>query len=165
MPTSSHAVPTNREAAHVQRIRHPARRCAKDPASNSAMPFDTRATSSGGLMIGAESVTLDDGVAALELLQERSDWTHVIIDVSASDSPFVLPRSEELDDLHLLVRTLRDLRLGRGFQIAIVNGPRSAARVADFVDLARSIAVDLDVQVFDGTAEAFAWVGATLPTD
>ena len=126
------------------------------------MPFETHTTSSGGLLVGAQTVTLADGVAALGLVRERVDWAHVIIDVGASDSPFVLPRDEELDDLHLLVRTLRDLRRGAGFKIAIVQGPRSAARVADFVDLARSIAVDVEVQAFDSAPEALVWVDASV---
>lgn len=128
------------------------------------MAFEAHTTSSGGLLVGTDSVTLEDGVAALELIQERSDWDHVIIDVSASKHPFVLPRDQELDGLHLLVRTLRDLRRGKGFKIAIVQGPRSAARVADFADLTRSIAVDVAVHVFDSASDALAWVEAGVTT-
>lgn len=116
-------------------------------------------------MVGTEMVTLDDGLAALGLVQQRPEWRHVVIDVSASDSPFILPRDEELDDLHRLVRVLRDLRLAKGFQIAIVRGPRSGARVADFVDLARSIVVDVAVQAFDSLDDALAWVNATMTDD
>ena len=129
------------------------------------MPFHARTTSSGGLIIGTELVTVDDGVAALGLVPENPDWEHLIIDVSASDSPFVLPRNEELDRLHLLVRSVRDLRLGTRFKIAIVRGPRSGPRVADFIDLARSIVVDLQAQAFDTLDDALAWVDATIPDD
>ena len=116
-------------------------------------------------MVGTETVTLEDGVTALAIVREHPDWQHLIVDVSASDSPFVLPRTEELDDLHLLARTVRDLRLGKGFRIAIVRGPRSGARVADFIDLARSIIVDIDVAAFDTIDEASNWVGATVSDD
>ena len=126
------------------------------------MPFEARTTSSGGMMVGTEMVTIEDGLAALDLVQHHPEWSHLVIDVAASDSPFILPRSEELADLHRLVREVRDLHLPRGFKIAIVRGPRSGARVADFVDLARSIALDLDVDAFDTVDDALTWVDATI---
>ncbi|MEM9200407.1 MAG: hypothetical protein AAGC53_02055 [Actinomycetota bacterium] len=129
------------------------------------MPFEIRATSTGGLAIGSDSVTEDDGLAVLGLLIDNPDWAHLIADVSGSDSPLVLPRTEELDVMHLLARTVRDLRLPRGFKIAIVRSPRTAARVADFVDLVRSVVVDLEVETFDTLDTALAWVDASLPTD
>ena len=113
------------------------------------MPFEARETTAGGLLIGTELVTMDDGVAALGLLQDHPDWTHLVVDVSASDSPFILSRDEELGDLHQLARIVRDLQLRRGFRIALVRSARTAARVADFIDLARTLAVDLEVASFD----------------
>ena len=126
------------------------------------MPFDARTTSSGGLIVGHQTVTIEDGIAALALTRDHGDWRHLVIDVSMSVSPFALPRNEELDGLHLLARTARDLRLPKGFKIAIVRGARSGGRVADFVDLAQSIAVDLQVEAFDSRVEALTWVDATV---
>lgn len=126
------------------------------------MSFEARTTTSGGLMIGGEMVSPDDGQVVLGLVGEHPDWDHVIIDVSASDFPVVLPRDEELAGLHLLARTVRDLGLTRGFRLALVRSPRTAARVADFVDLTRGLVVDIEVAAFDTRDEALAWTGATI---
>lgn len=126
------------------------------------MSFEARATTAGGMIVGGDLVTADDGLAALALLGENPEWEHLIVDVAGSVFPVKLARDAELDGLHLLARTVRDLGLTRGFRIALVRSPRTAARVADFIDLALGVVVDIEVVAFDTRDEALDWVGATI---
>lgn len=126
------------------------------------MPFETRLTSSGGMVVGSQFVTREDGVEALGVVFDNPGWRHVIVDVSHSDSPEVLSRNEELEGLHHLARTVRDLPRPDGFQIAIVTSSVTAARVADFLDLAHSLGIGIDVASFATVDAALEWVGADL---
>lgn len=129
------------------------------------MPFETRFTSSGGMVTGSEHVTREDGIAALVVLAENPGWQHLIVDVSKSDSPVILTRDQELEGLHQLARIVRDLGLPDGFRIALITSSVTAPRAADFVDLSRSLDTGVEVETFVDVNDALAWVGATLADD
>ena len=129
------------------------------------MPFETRMTSSGGMVTGSEHVTREDGIAVLVVLAENPRWEHLIVDVSRSDSPVILTRDQELEGLHQLARIVRDLDLPDGFRIAVITSSVTAPRAADFVDLSRSLDTGVDVQTFIDLNDALDWLGATLDTD
>lgn len=126
------------------------------------MPFETRLTDSGGMVIGSEFVTREDGIGALGVVFDNPGWKHLIVDVSASNAPEILSRNEELAGLHELVRIVRDLPLPDDFQIAIISSPITAPRIADFLDLCRSLDISTDVASFLSVDEALEWVGAEL---
>lgn len=126
------------------------------------MPFETRVTSSGGMVTGSEHVTREDGIAVLLVLAENPTWAHLIVDVSASDSPVVLTRDEELEGLHQLARIVRDLDLPAGFRIAVITSTVTAPRAADFVDLSASLDTGVEVRTFTDVSDALAWVDASL---
>ncbi|MEO0491971.1 MAG: hypothetical protein AAF081_00995 [Actinomycetota bacterium] len=115
------------------------------------------------MVIGSQYVTKDDGIEVLETVFANPHWRHLVVDVSASTAPEILSRDEELSGLHHLVRIVRDLPLPAEYQIAIVVSPITAARVADFLDLCRSLNVAIDAASFTTLDDALAWVGAELP--
>lgn len=126
------------------------------------MPFETRLTNSGGMVIGSQYVTREDGIGALGVVFDNPDWKHLIVDVSKSDAPEILSRNEELEGLHHLARIVRDLPLPDDFRIAIVTSSVTAARVADFIDLSHSLDIGIDVASFTTVEDALAWLGAEL---
>ena len=129
------------------------------------MPFEMRSTGSGVLVTGSKEVTEEDGVAVLALLHEHPEWAHLLVDVSDSNSPFILTRDEELQGLHHLVRIIRDLALPDSFRIAIITSTVTAPRVADFLDLGQSLGLRIEIRSFTDLTEAAAWAGASISDD
>lgn len=121
------------------------------------MPFEFQTSSHGVLAVGVDSLALADGYEVIESARAHRDLGSVVVDVTDAHLVTPLATDAELGEMHFLARKLRELHATGPFRFAVAADEQWALMCADFIELARSVASDLDARTFATRAEATAW--------